>query len=155
MRWRWVRSCYSRRTIASARQVHSIGVNEVAIGLTMPHSALAICRQRLSTPHFSRAVINAEVFPPAEAIAAGFLDPVVSATALVETARQVAAQLAQLNRAAHEKSKLRAREAALTALRVAIEADDAAFADRVCAEIPAAISLDDERVAFPCVSDVL
>lgn len=107
-----------------------IGANEVAIGLTMPHSALAICRERLSTAHFSRAVINAEIFAPPEAVAAGFLDRVVSAAELSETARQVAQQLAGLNLAAHERSKLRARERALAELRGAIEADDEVFAAR-------------------------
>ncbi len=113
-----------------AEGAFKIGANEVAIGLTMPHSALAICRQRLSTPHFSRAVINAEIFPPAAAVAAGFLDRVVSATELDETARQAALQLAHLDLGAHERSKLRARESALTALRAAIELDDAEFAAR-------------------------
>jgi enoyl-CoA hydratase len=107
-----------------------IGANEVAIGLTMPHSALTICRQRLSTPHFTRAVINAEMFQPTEAVVAGFVDRVVSETALAETAREAAMQLARLDLAAHEKSKLRAREAVLLELRAAIEVDDATIAAR-------------------------
>ena len=34
--------------------------NEVAIGLTMPQTAIEICRQRLAPSHFNRAVILAE-----------------------------------------------------------------------------------------------
>jgi enoyl-CoA hydratase len=113
-----------------AEGAFKIGANEVAIGLTMPHSALEICRQRLATPFFNRSVVNAEIYAPAGAVAAGFLDRVVDAAELAQTAMQTAAQLAKLNLAAHAASKLRARAATLTALRAAIEADDALFAAR-------------------------
>ena len=51
-----------------------IGANEVAIGLTMPLAAVEICRARLSPSHFNRSVINAEMYDPAGAVEAGFLD---------------------------------------------------------------------------------
>ena len=54
-----------------------IGANEVAIGLTMPRTAIELCRQRLATPYLSRAMVNAEIFDPDGAAAAGFLDRVV------------------------------------------------------------------------------
>lgn len=104
---------------------HKIGANEVAIGITMPRSATEICRQRLAPAHFHRAVINAEIYSPAEAVAAGFLDRVVPAADLQDEARNTAAGLAKLNLAAHAATKLRAREHALKALRDAIEADAA------------------------------
>lgn len=106
---------------------HRIGANEVAIGITMPHFGVEICRQRLSPAHFSRAVINAEMYGPEEAVAAGFLDRVVPAAELAATARGIAAQLAKLDVHVHAASKLRAREHALGAVRAAIEADAAAF----------------------------
>ena len=36
--------------------------NEVAIGLTMPQTAIEICRQRLAPSHFNRAIILAETY---------------------------------------------------------------------------------------------
>ncbi|MGA9722911.1 MAG: crotonase/enoyl-CoA hydratase family protein [Candidatus Binatus sp.] len=49
-----------------------IGANEVAIGLTMPHFGVEMCRQRLTPAHFNRAVIFSEMFSPTEAVTAGF-----------------------------------------------------------------------------------
>lgn len=103
---------------------HKIGANEVAIGLTMPRAAVEICRQRLAPAHFHRAVISAEIYAPAEAVTAGFLDRVVPGAELSSAADDVAARLAKLNMAAHTATKLRAREPTLRALRAAIAADD-------------------------------
>lgn len=106
---------------------HRIGANEVAIGITMPFFGVEICRQRLAPAHFHRAVINAEIYRPEDAVAAGFLDRVVPASELQAVARSIAADLAKLDADAHAASKLRARHLALQAIRAAIEADDAAF----------------------------
>jgi enoyl-CoA hydratase len=106
---------------------HRIGANEVAIGITMPFFGVEISRQRLSPAHFHRAVINAEMYGPEDAVAAGFLDRAVPASELPEAARSAAAGLAKLDAGVHAASKLRARRHALQAIRTAIEADDAAF----------------------------
>jgi enoyl-CoA hydratase len=107
-----------------------IGANEVAIGLTMPHSAVEICRQRLTRAHFSRAVISAEIYAPEQAVGAGFLDQVVPAADLLPAAQNVATRLSELDMAAHAATKLRARDDTLRALRKAIEADDDAMRAR-------------------------
>ncbi len=104
-----------------------IGANEVAIGITMPHFAVEICRQRLAPAYFNRAVTLSEMFSPADAVPAGFLDRVVPATELLDEARKVAASLTQLNMSVHSASKLRAREQTLRAIRAAIQADAAPF----------------------------
>lgn len=106
---------------------HRITANEVAIGMTMPRSAIEILRQRLTRTHFDRAVILAEVFDPASAVEAGFLDALVPAGDLHAAARDKANALMGLDLEAHAATKLRAREATLAALRAAIEADDAEF----------------------------
>jgi enoyl-CoA hydratase len=102
-----------------------IVANEVAIGLTMPHAAIELCRQRLTPAAFSRAVLLSETFSPDEAAVAGFLDRVVDPAALADEARSTATALAALDPNAHRASKLRARGATLQAIRAAI-ADDAA-----------------------------
>jgi enoyl-CoA hydratase len=106
---------------------HKIGANEVAIGITMPFFAIEICRQRLAPTYFARSVINAEIYRPEEAVAAGFLDRVVPSSELHDAARAAAAQLAKLSIDVHTATKLRAREQGLKAIRAAIEADGAMF----------------------------
>ena len=103
-----------------------ITANEVAIGMTMPATAIQICRQRLTPAHFERAVLLAEVYAPDDAIAAGFLDRVVEETELEQAAAEHARALTALDANAHRYSKLRARREMLESLRNAIEADDAA-----------------------------
>jgi enoyl-CoA hydratase len=106
---------------------YKITANEVAIGMVMPYAAIELCRQRLAPAHFHRAIALAEVYSPEGAVEAGFLDRVVPADELRQAAHDIAAGLAQLDLAAHAASKLRAREAALTAIRAAIDVDDAAL----------------------------
>jgi enoyl-CoA hydratase len=67
------------------------------------------------------------MYGPEDAIAAGFLDRVVPASELGAVARSIAAELARLDADVHAASKRRARAHALTAIRAAIDADDAAF----------------------------
>jgi enoyl-CoA hydratase len=101
--------------------------NEVALGLTMPHAAVALLRRRLTPAAFDRAVGLSEAFSPAAGLAAGWVDLVVEAEDLASAAHEAAATFADLDRAAHTATKLRARAAALDELRAAIEADDAAL----------------------------
>jgi enoyl-CoA hydratase len=107
---------------------YRITANEVAIGLTLPRPAIEICRQRLTPACFNRAMVLAEVFTPADAVQAGFLDRVTAAAELDQHLSEVLAAVGQLDLAAHAASKLRVREQALTAIRAAIEAEAAAYA---------------------------
>jgi enoyl-CoA hydratase len=101
--------------------------NEVAIGLTMPRAAIEICRQRLPPAHFIRVVTLAEVYRPTDGVAAGFLDRVVGPADLLETAAEVAAGFAGLDRVAHAATKSLARSAAVAAIQEGLEADRAIF----------------------------
>lgn len=104
-----------------------ITANEVAIGMTIPQTAVEICRQRLAPAHLSRALLLAEVYSPDGAVAAGFLDRVVPARELRDDAQSLALRLSGLDLAAHAASKQRVRHDALRAIRAALEADFAAF----------------------------
>jgi len=108
--------------LAAAGQF-KMGANEVAIGLTMPHFGIEICRQRLAPAHFNRAVINSEMYSPDQAAIAGFVDRIVPATELLSAALDAARTLGKLNMAVHTATKLRARSMALKAVREAIETD--------------------------------
>jgi enoyl-CoA hydratase/carnithine racemase len=109
---------------------YKITANEVAIGLTMPHAAVEILRQRLAPAHFNRAAILAEPFSPDGAVEAGFLDRVVAAAEVGATAKAAARQLTALDMSAHAATKLRVRGRALAALHAGIETDYAAFRAR-------------------------
>ena len=102
-----------------------IGANEVAIGLVMPHFAVEMCRQRLTPACFQRAVLHAEIFPPAAAREAGFVDQVVPAAELAERARREVTRLAALPRPVYAATKERARALARAALLRGIELDRA------------------------------
>src|SRR5262245_28693846 len=110
-----------------ARGPYKITANEVAIGLTMPHAAVEILRQRLVPAHFNRAAILAEPFAPDTAVEAGFLDRIVAPAEVGATVHAIARQLTALDMGAHAATKLRARRHALQALHAGIETDYAAF----------------------------
>ncbi len=112
---------------AAADGPFKIGANEVAIGLTMPHTAAEICRQRLAPAHFTRAVMGAEIYAPKDAVPAGFVDRVVAEAELDAAAQAAALRLAKLNRAAYTATKLRVRAGLIQAMRTAVQADEAAL----------------------------
>jgi len=100
-----------------------IGMNEVAISLTVPHFALAITRHRLSPAHFNLAATTGMFYTPEQAVEAGFLDRVVPAAGLAEESRAVATALKAIDMKAHAATKLRVRADALAELRQAIETE--------------------------------
>lgn len=101
----------------------TIGLNEVKIGMTMHHVGIAIAQDRLTKPAFQRAVINAEMFTPQGAVAAGFLDLVVAPEQLMATALEAAQQMKKLNMTAHKNTKLKVRKTLLDTLDAAIALD--------------------------------
>lgn len=102
---------------------YKIGLNEVAIGMTMHHAGIELARDRLRRSAFHRSVINAEMFDPQAACEAGFLDAVVPAEQLLEAATSAAHALKKLNMNAHKKTKLKVRKDLLDALDEAIILD--------------------------------
>lgn len=71
-----------------------VGLSEVAIGMALPDWAITLAVDRLSRRHLQRAVANARLTPPAEAVNVGFLDEVVPADDVLDRAVAVAADLA-------------------------------------------------------------
>jgi enoyl-CoA hydratase len=95
---------------------------EVAIGMTIPISAIEIMRLRLTPAAFQRGVSLAATFVGDEAIAGGWLDEIVEADQVLARAQQVAAEAAAgLHAGAHLASKLKARDSALTAIQAGID----------------------------------
>jgi enoyl-CoA hydratase len=98
-----------------------IGLNEVAIGLTVPWFGISAARHRLARPYFDRCTVTGAMLDPEEAVRAGFLDRVVATGELMPVALEAAAELEKLNRDAHRATKLRVREQALAGVRDGIE----------------------------------
>ncbi len=82
-----------------------IGLNEVAIRLPLPHFAIELANERLSKRHLLRATLQAELYAPAAACDAGFLDRVVPAERLEAEALAEGARLAELPRLAFSETK--------------------------------------------------
>ncbi|RZT18480.1 enoyl-CoA hydratase [Mycobacterium sp. BK558] len=95
---------------------------EVAIGMTIPISAIEIMRMRLTPAAFERGTALAATFVGDEAIAGGWLDEIVEADQVLARAQQVAAEAAAtLHAGAHLATKLKARKPALDAIQAGID----------------------------------
>ncbi len=88
-----------------ARGAFKIGLNETAIGMTLPHFAIDLARGRLSKRHFARATAQAEIYTPDTAVDAGFLDDVADPEDLEEVAHDAALRLMAVDRQAFAATK--------------------------------------------------
>ncbi|MEH6493625.1 crotonase/enoyl-CoA hydratase family protein [Halopseudomonas sp.] len=88
-----------------AQGAFRIGLNEVAIGMTMPEGAMAQARARLAPQWLNRCALQAEYLNPGQALAAGFLDELQPADQLLERAREKARQLAALDKRAFRETR--------------------------------------------------
>jgi len=99
-----------------------IGMNETAIGITVPRFALALARHRLTAPGYAR-IQSAAQFGPEEAMRLGYLDRVVEPDALAGAVDEEAARLRDLDRKAFAGTKARANLRAVADIRAALEED--------------------------------
>lgn len=97
-----------------------IGLNETAIGMTLPQYGIELPRARLKPDKFTEAVIQAKIYDPAGAAEAGYLDHVVDAEAVEGAALKVASMLAQLPAAAYAGNKKLIRRPAIEAIRASL-----------------------------------
>jgi len=100
-----------------------IGLSEVALGMTLPYFAFELARERLSKRHFVRATSQAELYPPAAAVDAGFLDRVVPAAELEAAALAEAGRLAELPQPAFAETKAAVNRAPVARIRESLGAD--------------------------------
>jgi enoyl-CoA hydratase len=97
-----------------------IGMNETAIGLTVPKFAVELARHRLSPPGFAR-IPAAAMFAPEEALRLGYLDRVLDAGQLADAVREEAQRLRALDMPSFAATKARINERALDAVRTALD----------------------------------
>ncbi len=82
-----------------------IGMNETAIGMTLPTFAFELARARLSKRHFDRALIHSTIYDPAGAVEVGILDRLVSPDRLETECIEAAVRLATLKQPAFRNNK--------------------------------------------------
>lgn len=100
---------------------YKLGLNEVVIGLTIPHYGVEIARSRLSPTHFQHATLTGAMYAPEEAVRAGFLDAVYPQEELTSRALEEAQRLRKLNMDAHAGTKRRVRAEVLKRIRDSID----------------------------------
>ncbi|WP_439106037.1 crotonase/enoyl-CoA hydratase family protein [Congregibacter sp.] len=89
---------------------------ETAIGMDLPPILIAITESRIVKEHLTRVALQAEVYNPEQAVAAGFLDEVVDADQLDARCAEIAQRLAQLPASQYAANKLRVRAKTLEAM---------------------------------------
>lgn len=103
---------------------YKIGLNEVAIGMTMPRFGVELARARLANAHLGNALSLATVYDVEGAVKTGYLDEAVGAEDLLPRVTAMARQLSALDMEAYRQTKTRVREHLNAAL------DDALTSDR-------------------------
>ena len=104
-----------------------IGLNEVAIALTLPKWALLIASERLSKRYLQVSVANAQIFDGSGAVDAGFLDEVTTHDQVVDRAIEVAQGFAeQLDAKAYAATVRNLRGGLLGEMDAAVASDRAA-----------------------------
>jgi enoyl-CoA hydratase len=98
-----------------------IGLNEVAIGMTLPWFAIELARHRLTRRYFDLCTVTGTMLDPDKATEAGFIDLLVEPDALMDTAMAGANELAGIDKAAHLATKMRARADLLAGLDDGLE----------------------------------
>ncbi|MCB9755104.1 MAG: crotonase/enoyl-CoA hydratase family protein [Myxococcales bacterium] len=106
-----------------AEGAFKLGLNEVAIGLPVPHLAYRLAQDRLERRRRYEATLMATIFDPAGAAAVGFLDRTVAEEEVLATARAEAARLGALPSFAYAHTKRSMRGPIITEIREALAED--------------------------------
>lgn len=98
------------------RGAFRIGLNETAIGLSLPHLGIELARDRLAPSALTQSVIRATLYTPDEAVVAGYLDDAIDAEAFDAAIIQAAQGLLALDATAYAATKRRLRQPTLDRL---------------------------------------
>ena len=99
-----------------------IGLNEVAIGMTLPPFALMLAKARISNQFLTNSAINANMFNPETAKLAGFLDEVSNPSELLSNSIDKTKELATLDLSAFKQTKNDFRSADIQRILANLEA---------------------------------
>lgn len=106
-----------------ANGAFKIGLNEVQIGMPVPILAMELARDRLPKTELHRATLLANIYAPADAVRAGYLDVVVEPGEVMALARAEATRLGAFSRTAYAATKERLRGATIAHIESTLESD--------------------------------
>jgi enoyl-CoA hydratase len=98
-----------------------IGLNETAIGMSLPVFAHELANSRVSLRHHTAAVIQATLYNPEGAVDAGFLDIVAQPDEAEAKGLAIAKQLGALPGHAYKANKRDSRKASLTRILASLK----------------------------------
>ncbi|MBL6951337.1 MAG: crotonase/enoyl-CoA hydratase family protein [Alphaproteobacteria bacterium] len=102
---------------------YKIGLNETAIGLSLPTFGLELARDRLDNRYLNMATLGAELYPPTMAVTVGYLDQAERPGDFNAALAAKAAQLRALDREAYVLAKQRLRGAQEAVIRASLHDD--------------------------------
>src|SRR5688572_2573400 len=100
-----------------------IGLNETAIGMGLPQYAVELAAARLAPAHLRRGAVQAEIYDPAGAVEAGYLDRVVPAADVERTVVDEARRLGELPGGAYRHTKLALHQSLIDRVLAGIDVD--------------------------------
>lgn len=115
--------CLSADYRLGVRGDFKLGLNEVAIGMTLPWFGVELARARIVDTHFTQAVALARIYDPDGAAAAGYLDDVVDEAQFAPTLDFLTQGFSALDMKAHRETKARVREPLRLRLEEALQRD--------------------------------
>ena len=99
---------------------YKYGLNETAIDMDLPAFGYEPAVYRLSEAHRFESIVAAQIHSPESAMAAGFLDEVVTSDALIGRAMEHASRLGALPQRAFAANKLLSRSIPIERIRAAM-----------------------------------
>lgn len=108
-------------TRVGAKGDFKFGLNETAIGMTLPVFGIELARARLDPTQLTAAAIQSKIYGVEGAVQAGFLDQVLAAEELIPAALKAAAQLGSLPGSAYLANKQAFRGEALARIESSLK----------------------------------
>ena len=98
-----------------------LGMNETAIGMTLPDFGMELARARLSKRHFDRVIVHSTIYDPEGALEVGILDRIVAPERLEGEAFEAALRLGALKQPAFRNNKRLAHRATVERILATLE----------------------------------
>ncbi len=108
-------------TRIGARGEFQLGLNETAIGMSLPVFAIELARARLSMRHRTAAVIQGQLMDPQTAMDTGYLDVLTSPDEVFDRGLTTATQLAQLPAQAYGANKAALRQPYIDTIKSSLD----------------------------------
>jgi enoyl-CoA hydratase len=107
-------------TRVGATGAYKIGANETTNGMVLPAFALELSNARLNPRHLTKAVVQAFIYDPVEAVEAGYLDMITDLDKVEAQALGIAAMLANFPQHAYHGNKMAVRGPTIERIKASI-----------------------------------